>query len=235
MTEAIIGALSLTAPISPLFVCVGKRHAPTPTPGLEAEDAPDPDRNGGGSAARVNDFRGSAGRAHPPLLSIWPQIVTGNRLRVTVTQQTLSAVRVRTRATLAKPEIAQLVLRGARACGFPVPGAILAELLKNPEDESTGIFVGATLAGPRVVTVGFLPLSAFWLAPIVALAYAEHAPPRLVRLVGKTLRGWFREAGADHVVVANLLHTDRAFIRGLGHFGRPSVSGSMIRFEFGDA
>jgi hypothetical protein len=141
-------------------------------------------------------------------------------------------IRVRTKETLVRPDIAQLVMRGARECGYPVPSAILAELLTKPADAHTGIFVGILADDPRVVTIGFLPSSAFWLAATVSLAYSERAPRQLVALVAAKLRDWFRENGHGHVLVANMLHSDRAYMKGLAYFGRPSRAGSLIRFDW---
>jgi hypothetical protein len=167
----------------------------------------------------------------------------------------LGVIRVRTRETLCRPEVSQLILRGARACGFPEPAMILGELVRNPGDPRTGIFTGWACEAPRVVAVGFLPASAFWLAPTVALAYSEVrsregarietttratwprpservSSRKLVHLVGSNLREWFKREGYDHVILGNLQHTDRSYIRGLAHFGRPSVIGSAIRFDW---
>jgi hypothetical protein len=94
------------------------------------------------------------------------------------------------------------------------------------------VFVGLVGEAPRVVTVGFLPVSAFWLAAGVGLAYSERAPRQLVALVAAKLRDWFKENGHDHVLVANMLHSDRSYMRGLEYFGRPSRVGSLIRFDW---
>jgi hypothetical protein len=142
----------------------------------------------------------------------------------------LGVTRVRTRETLTRPDIAQLIMRGARECGFPVPSAILAELALSPGDACTGIFVGSVSDEPCVVVIGFLPSSAFWLAATVSLAYSERAPRQLVALVAAKLRGWLKENGHNHVLVMNMLHSDRSYIKGLRHFGAPSRAGSVIRF-----
>jgi hypothetical protein len=144
----------------------------------------------------------------------------------------LGVIRVRTKETLIRPDIAQLIMRGARQCGFPVPSAILAELSRCPGDDHTGLFLGTIGGEARVVTVGFLPSSAFWLAANVGMAYSEKAPRQLVALVAEKLRDWYKENGHSHVLVANLLHTDRSYMMGLKHFGRPSVAGSVIRFDW---
>jgi hypothetical protein len=140
--------------------------------------------------------------------------------------------RIRTKQTLIRPDVAQLILRGARACGYPVPSAILAELCTDPANERTAIFVGTLDDVARVVTVGFLPASAFWLAPVVGMAYSERAPRQLVARVALRLSAWFRENGFAHVLVANLLHSDRSYMRGLKYFGTPSRAGSVIRFDW---
>lgn len=144
----------------------------------------------------------------------------------------LAVIRIRTRETLARPDIAGLILRGARECGFPVPSAVLAELCLNPGADSTGIFVGMVEDEPRLVVVGLWLTSAFWLAATVVLVYSDKAPHALVKATGSHLRAWFLEGGFDHVIVGNFLHTDRAYIKGLAHFGRASRVGSAIRFDF---
>lgn len=96
----------------------------------------------------------------------------------------------------------------------------------------TGIFVGLAGDEPKAVAIGFLPHNHLWLAPTVGLAYAEKAPAPLVRLVGARMRDWFRRAGHDGVIVINMLHTDRSYMRGLAHFGVPTRVGSVIRFSW---
>jgi hypothetical protein len=144
----------------------------------------------------------------------------------------LGVIRVRTRETLARPDVAHLIMRGARACGYPVPSAILAELCLNPGDDRTATFIGVVDDKPCGVVIGFLPSSAFWLAATVGLAYNEEAPRQLVALVGAKLREWFKENGHSHVLVANMRHKDRGYMAGLEHFGTPSRVGSMIRFDW---
>ena len=144
----------------------------------------------------------------------------------------LGVMRVRTRETLSRPDIAQLIMRGARECGYPVPAAIAAELLREPWSETVAVFVGLAGGAPRVVTVGFLPTSAFTLAATVGLAYSERAPRQLVALVAEKLRWWFKENGHEHVLVLNMMHSDRSYIKGLSYFGRPSRVGSIIRFDW---
>jgi hypothetical protein len=50
--------------------------------------------------------------------------------------------------------------------------------------------------------------------------------------VGARLRAWFRECGYGEAWVINLMHTDRAFLVGLRHFGAAERIGSIIRFGF---
>lgn len=145
--------------------------------------------------------------------------------------QLLTVVRVRTKETLCLPDYANLFFRGATACGYSVPGALLAEICLNPGAETTGVFFGLRHSSPTALVVGFIPNSAFWLAGTVCLAYSESAPRQLVALVGRRLREWFKAAGHDHVLVANLLHTDRSFMVGLSHFGAASKVGDVIRFD----
>src|SRR5262249_23310140 len=144
----------------------------------------------------------------------------------------LSVIRVRTRQTLCRPDISQLILSGARACGYPVPAAIIAELSINPGADGSGVFCGTVDGAARVVAIGFLPANAFWLAATVSLAYSDNAPHRLVSLVAQKMREWFKSEGHEHVIVANLLHTDRSYLRGLRYFGKPSRIGGVIRFDF---
>jgi hypothetical protein len=144
----------------------------------------------------------------------------------------LGVTRVRTRETLSRPDIAQLIMRGARECGFPVPSAIFAELVKSPGDACTGIFVGSVGDEPRAAVIGFLPSSAFQLAAGVGLAYSERAPRQLVALVAAKLRDWFKENGHGHALAANMLHSDLAYMKCLEIFGRPSRAGSLIRFDW---
>lgn len=146
--------------------------------------------------------------------------------------QPLTVVRVRTKQTLCLPDYANLFMRGAGACGYQTPSALLAELCLNPGAETTGLFFGLSGQQPRCVAVGFIPVSAFWLAAAVSLAYSEGEPRQLAALVGKRLREWFIESGHNHVLVANLFHTDRSYLVGLNHFGKPSKVGDVIRFDF---
>jgi len=159
----------------------------------------------------------------------------------------LNVIRIRERATIVRPEIAQLIMRGARKCGLPQPAAVLAELVRDVESHAQGLFVGFQPTGikpgmfhgithdgqhPCVVACGFLPANAFWLAASVGLAYSDRAPRHVVAAVGARLREWLRRCGHDHAVVLNLFHTDRSYIRGLAHFGFGERIGGVIRFSF---
>ena len=141
-------------------------------------------------------------------------------------------LRVRTKQTLCTPDIAGLVMRGARACGYPVPAQILAELCRCPEAAHRAVFVGFDAGEPKAVAVGELPTSALQLAAFVAVAYSQGASHPLVVEIGRCLRTWFERGGYDHAWGLNLRHTDRAFMRGCGHFGRASRAGGVIRFDF---
>jgi hypothetical protein len=143
----------------------------------------------------------------------------------------LLVIRVRTRETICRPEISQLILRAARKCGFPTPAACLAELVRDVESRAQGLFVGLDGDRPAVTAVGFLPANAFWLAPSVGFAYSE-GDRTLVVAVSARLQRWLCEAGFDHAVVLNLLHTDRSYICGLRHFGKGECIGDVIRFSF---
>jgi len=123
-------------------------------------------------------------------------------------------------------------MRGARKCGFPAPAAVLAELVRDVESHAQGLFVGFDGDRPAVVTCGFLPANAFWLAATVSLAYSNRAPRHIVAAVGARLREWLRLCGHDHALVFNLRHTDRSYIRGLAHFGYGERIGGVIRFSF---
>ena len=123
-------------------------------------------------------------------------------------------------------------MRGARECGFPNPGAVMAEIAARVESSHLGLFVGFGGPEPCVVALGQLPESAFCLAALVHMAYSVPGKVRIVDLVAAKLRAWFMANEIDHVLVANLLHTDRAYMRGLACFGRPSRVGSVIRFDF---
>lgn len=143
----------------------------------------------------------------------------------------LEVVRVRTKQTLAKPEIAQLIMRGAAKIGFPVPAAVLADLCLNPGDNRLGTFIGSLNHIPCAVVITQQPLSAFMLHPMVVLAYAERAPAELVRLLGARTREWLRAAGFTRAMALNIRHSDRAFCRGLAHFGVPARIGGVITFR----
>jgi len=108
----------------------------------------------------------------------------------------------------------------------------MGELLKKPDSESCGIFIGFSHSRPCVVAIGQLPTNYLTIAAGVHLAYSERAPRHLVADVGKALREWFQREGHDHVMVCNLLHSDRSYIRGLSHFGKGSRVGGVIRFDF---
>ena len=144
----------------------------------------------------------------------------------------MTVIRVRERATIVGPDIAQLIMRGARKCGFPQPAAVLAELVRDIESHAQGLFIGFDGDRACVVTCGFLPANAFWLAASVALAYSDRAPRHIVAAVGERLREWLRRCGHDHAVAVNLQHTDRSYIRGLAHFGFGERIGGVIRFSF---
>jgi hypothetical protein len=140
--------------------------------------------------------------------------------------------RVRTVETISRPDISELILCGARECGFLKPTKILAELTRDVASDSQGLFIGSENDTPKVVSVGFLPLNAFYLAATVGMAYSERAPRHLVVAVGARLREWLRSCGHDHAMVLNLFHTDRSYVRGLAHFGRGSRIGGIVRFDF---
>ena len=140
-------------------------------------------------------------------------------------------MRIRTRETLARPEIAQFVLRGALSCGFEVPASVLAELVQHPASDRIGIFLGRDDDTPRGLVVAQLPLSVFMTAPVVVLAYADHAPRELVRRIGARLAEWIAGAGFDHALALNMRHDSKAFCRGLRHFGSPDVVGDVVAFQ----
>jgi hypothetical protein len=140
-------------------------------------------------------------------------------------------VRIRTRETLLRPEVASFFMRAAHACGYRPGAGLLAEVAREPGAEWLGLFAGFD-GEPKAMVLGQLPASAFHLAATIHFAYAERAPRQLVAGIGERLRSWFQNAGVDRVLVINLRHTDRAFIKGLGHFGRGQRLGSVIGFRF---
>jgi hypothetical protein len=109
---------------------------------------------------------------------------------------------------------------------------IIAELVRDIEQPWQGLFLGIHERKPVAVTVGFLPQNAFYLAPTVGFAYSDHAPRHVVAAVGARLRAWFVEQGYHEAWVINLMHTDRAFMVGLRHFGAAERIGSVVRFGF---
>lgn len=141
-------------------------------------------------------------------------------------------VRVRRKETLCRPAVASLIMRGAAACGFKVPAEVMAELCRGAQAESRGIFIGFHESGPCVFAVGQLPTDYLTIAATVHMAYSDKAPRQIVAEVGKCLREWFLQHGHKEVLVINLLHSDRAFMRGLGHFGQGERAGGVIRFGF---
>lgn len=141
-----------------------------------------------------------------------------------------SIVRVRTRETICHPDISQLIMRGARKAGLTQPAAVLAEIVGQIASHGIGVFVGFDGHDPKAVAIAQLPSSAFHLAPTVSLAYSEGARA-LAIAVGARLRDWLCEAGFRDALAINMQHTDRAFMRGLAHFGTPERIGGIIRFS----
>lgn len=122
-------------------------------------------------------------------------------------------------------------MRGARKAGLPHPAAVLAEIVGQVHSHAIGVFVGFRGHDPKAVAIAQLPSSAFHLAPTVSLAYTE-GDRTLSIAVGARLRDWLCEAGFDHALAINMQHTDRAFMRGLAHFGMPERVGGVIKFSF---
>lgn len=146
----------------------------------------------------------------------------------------LKVVRVRTKETLCQPKVAQLVMRGATACGLQ-GGAVLAELARDITSDNIGLFVGWRNSRSIAVVVGLLPVSAFQLGPYVAMLYAAERCPQLLVDLGAHLRRWIKKAGFDEALTTNLDrfgHSDRAWFRAFAHFGTPSRIGSVARFAF---
>lgn len=143
----------------------------------------------------------------------------------------LTVIRVRTRETICRPEISQLILRGARASGLPQPAAALAEIVGQIHSHGIGVFVGFDGDDPKTVAIAQLPSSAFHLAPMVSVAYSEGGRTLSVA-VSARLRNWLCEAGFDHALAVNMRHTDRAFMVGLSYFGSSERVGGVIRFSF---
>jgi hypothetical protein len=142
-------------------------------------------------------------------------------------------IRVRTRETLMRPDVASLVMRGANACGVLSSGAALAELARDIALDHIGCFVGFHDSEPQGLLIVQLPTSAFQLGPVVLVAYSEGASRELTHEGGRRMREWIRAAGFDEAVALNLLHPDRAFCRRFAHFGTPERTGSVIKFRLG--
>ena len=119
-------------------------------------------------------------------------------------------------------------MRGARAAGLKPPALALAELVEHVASHTLGIFLGMHAGHPVAFAVARLPTSAFDLAPTISLAYSERRDRALHREIGERLRGWLLECGHDRALAVNLLHTDRAFLRGFGHFASGKKVGSVI-------
>src|ERR1700738_3242961 len=140
-----------------------------------------------------------------------------------------SVIRVRTRETICHPDISHLIMHGARKAGLPQPALVLTEIVNQIHSHGIGVFIGFRGDDPQAVVVAQLPSSAFHLAPFVSLAYSDGRRALSIA-VGARLRDWLREAGFDNALAVNMRHTDRAFMRGLAHFGAPARAGGIIRF-----
>lgn len=139
-------------------------------------------------------------------------------------------VRVRTRATLERPEVTRLIMRAAEACRLPAD-QVMAELKETIGSPALGVFVGFSDEWPKVVGVGLLPVTVWQMAPFVVMAYAEAGSRNLWVAIVKRLREWIEKAGYSEAMCINFLHTDRSFLRASRSFGRGSRFGSVLRFE----
>jgi hypothetical protein len=145
----------------------------------------------------------------------------------------IRVIRVRTRETLCRPEIASLVMRGATASGLPSSAATVAELARDIASDHVGCFVGFYGTEPAGLVVGLLPTSAFQLGPVIVIAHSEVASHELTVEAGRRLRAWIEAEGFAHAFALNLQHSDRSFCRGTKHFGASRRVGSVIGFCFG--
>lgn len=141
----------------------------------------------------------------------------------------MNVVRVRTRETLLRPDVASLVMRSAVAVGLPSSGAVMAQLARDVAAPHLGIFVGFDGEEPKGIGVVELPTSAFQHAAMIVLAYCE-GDRALTMAVCRRVREWLTAAGFQEAQALNFRHTDRSFLRGFAHFGTPGRVGSVIRF-----
>lgn len=145
----------------------------------------------------------------------------------------MTVIRIRTRETLCRHDVSCLILRAARESGVPDPAMALAEIARDIASDAQGLFIGVEEPhSPCTAVVGFLPHNAFQVAPTIGFAYSEKAPRQIVADVGASLRGWFEACGFNEAIAVNSRHSDRAFMVGLAHFGKPERAGSLIRFKF---
>ena len=145
----------------------------------------------------------------------------------------MTVIRVRSRATLCRHDVSSLILRAAAESGLPEPALCFAEIGRDIASDRIGLFIGVEEPySPCVATIGFLPYNAFQVAPTIGFAYSERAPRQMVADVGSSLRGWFEACGFKEAIAWNARHSDRAFMVGLAHFGRPERVGSVIKFRF---
>lgn len=140
-------------------------------------------------------------------------------------------VRIRTRETICRPEVASLVMRGANACEQP-SGAVLAELARDIAADHLGVFVGFSGPDsvPKTVVVACLPTSVFHPAPEITLAYSEDR--KLFRATVLGMRDWIVASGFEHALAYNYLHSDRSFFRGFAYAGSSERFASVIRFRY---
>jgi hypothetical protein len=152
--------------------------------------------------------------------------------RIGARSPAIGVTRVRTRATLELPEVKELVLRAVTGTRYPgtTPSKVYLELLGRISEDALGVFVSRDDSGPRSVAVVLLPTSNLMMYPQVALVYSE-GPPTHIKAVLERVRGWLRKAGHERALGINLWRSDRAFMRGFCHFGKPSRMGSLIAFD----
>jgi len=139
--------------------------------------------------------------------------------------------RVRTRATVLRPEIELLVMRAALACRYPNPGLIYRELVRRVGEDGLGIFVGHENASPMTLVVAILPDSPLMMAPQCPIVYSRGSR-MLIRHVGERMREWVMAAGYDRVLSVSLTHSAAAWARSFRWLGEHKTLGTMIEVRF---
>jgi hypothetical protein len=114
--------------------------------------------------------------------------------------------------------------------GGPTPREFLGYLRGNIGRSDLGVFVGYEHGTPRGLVVAMLPTTILMLMPQLILGYNEGSR-ELHKLASVRIREWLREAGYNTAAALNRARADKVFSRGFADFGRPSVYGSIIKFD----